>query len=172
MSTPQADGQTTPKEHQQQDQYRTLTRNLSFGLLILCPAIALLPPRKFDLYTFGLGGVWFASANHLAKDRTGRSILQRVSGSGRSLELRELPSDRADELQRQLREARTQGSQKVYMGGERDKWREERARREKEILERGEGYGDLITEQVWDVWNQGKKDNETKGVDSQEKENR
>ncbi|KAK0635517.1 hypothetical protein B0T17DRAFT_503042 [Bombardia bombarda] len=43
---------------------------------------------------------------------------------------------------------------KIWMGGEEEGWKERRLREEKEALESGKGYGDLIMEQIWDVWNQ------------------
>lgn len=42
---------------------------------------------------------------------------------------------------------------KVWMGGEGENWKEERLRKEREALESGKGYFDLIMEQVWEVWN-------------------
>lgn len=35
-------------------------------------------------------------------------------------------------------------------------WKKERDDREKEALEEGKGYGDMISEQIWEVWNWGK----------------
>jgi len=40
----------------------------------------------------------------------------------------------------------------IWMAGERDDWVEQRARREKEVLEEGRGYGGLIMEQVKDAF--------------------
>lgn len=45
----------------------------------------------------------------------------------------------------------------VWLGGEGDDWKTKRDQREKEALEAGKGYGDLIMEQIWDVWSWGKK---------------
>ncbi|RKF57240.1 putative rhomboid family membrane protein [Erysiphe neolycopersici] len=44
---------------------------------------------------------------------------------------------------------------KVWMGGEGKNWKEERLRKERDALESGKGYFDLIMEQVWEVWNNG-----------------
>jgi hypothetical protein len=101
--------------------------------------------------------------------------------------MRELPSERAEEIQTRLRaardaqireaEAQAQTSsvsgeleklkarqmqekgvaQRVWMGGEEEGWMEKRLRKEKEALEEGKGYGDLIYEHIWEVWNWGKK---------------
>ncbi|TQS35247.1 hypothetical protein Golomagni_04335 [Golovinomyces magnicellulatus] len=51
---------------------------------------------------------------------------------------------------------------KVWMGGEDDNWREERLRKEREALESGKGYFDLIKDQVWEVWNSDRSDEEKK----------
>jgi hypothetical protein len=47
--------------------------------------------------------------------------------------------------------------EKVWMGNEGDDWKEKRDRREREALEEGKGYWDLIKEQIWDVWSSGEK---------------
>ncbi|KAI1501098.1 hypothetical protein F5X99DRAFT_212692 [Biscogniauxia marginata] len=45
---------------------------------------------------------------------------------------------------------------RIWMGDQSDDWKKERDRREKEALsEGGGGYWGLITEQIWEVWNQG-----------------
>ncbi|RKF62849.1 putative rhomboid family membrane protein [Golovinomyces cichoracearum] len=51
---------------------------------------------------------------------------------------------------------------KVWMGGEDENWREERLRKEREALESGKGYFDLIKDQVWEVWNSDQSDGEKK----------
>lgn len=51
---------------------------------------------------------------------------------------------------------------KVWMGGEDDNWREERLKKEREALESGKGYFDLIKDQVWEVWNSDRNDVEKK----------
>ncbi|CAJ2508180.1 Uu.00g093660.m01.CDS01 [Anthostomella pinea] len=47
---------------------------------------------------------------------------------------------------------------KIWMGDETPDWKEKRDRREKKALsEGGDGIWGLITEQIWEVWNQGGK---------------
>ena len=145
-----------PPQDPQAANFEDVKYKLSLGLLVVCPIIMLLPPRRLDLYTFGLGGMWAASANHALHVSSGRSILQRVSSTGS-----ELPTERAREMQRLLREQReAEGKQqqqqqgvleRVWMGGEKEGWKERRLREEKEALEKGEGYGDLIAKQIWEV---------------------
>jgi hypothetical protein len=56
-----------------------LLHNAALAGLIICPAIILLPPRKFDLYTIALLSGTFVSANHLTYEYTGRSFVTRWS---------------------------------------------------------------------------------------------
>jgi hypothetical protein len=162
--------QPGPLLTKEQEQYRILTRNLSIGLLVICPVIALIPPRRLNFYTFGLIGMTVVSANHLIKDRTGRSIIQRlgsVKGDG-------LPTEKARLFQKQMQEKKEQAGkgpergvlEKVWMGGEGENWKEKRLKEEQEALDRGEGYGSLIMDQISEVWNGGKK----KGGDGSESE--
>lgn len=46
--------------------------------------------------------------------------------------------------------------EKVWMGSEGEDWKSKRDQREKEALEDGRGYGGLIMDQIWEVWNWGK----------------
>lgn len=47
--------------------------------------------------------------------------------------------------------------QRLWIGGEGRDWKKKRDQREKEALEEGKGYGDLIMDQIWEVWNRGEK---------------
>lgn len=56
--------------------------------------------------------------------------------------------------------------EKVWLGGEGKDWKKKRDEREKEALEEGKGYGGLIMDQIWEVWNWRKdKDEEIKVKD-------
>lgn len=46
--------------------------------------------------------------------------------------------------------------QKVWMGGEKAGWKERRLAEEQEKISKGEGYGGMIMDQIWEVWNWGK----------------
>ncbi|MCJ1393172.1 hypothetical protein MMC18_006044 [Xylographa bjoerkii] len=54
-------------------------------------------------------------------------------------------------------------AEKLWMGGEEEGWKARRLREEQEALAEGKGYWDLIAEQVWEVWNWGRKDGEGYG---------
>lgn len=47
--------------------------------------------------------------------------------------------------------------ERAWMGDEKEGWKERRLQEEREALEEGRGYGSLIMEQIWEVWNWGKK---------------
>lgn len=88
-----------------------------------------------------------------------------------------LPTERAEKVQAQLRAAKEASMkteaerekyaaakrfderslpEKIWMGSETEGWKERRLREEQEALAQGKGYGDLIMEHIWDVWNWGK----------------
>ena len=56
--------------------------------------------------------------------------------------------------------------QKMWMGEEKEGWKERRIEEEKKALEEGKTYTDMIYEQIWDVWNWDKK-----GKDGKDREN-
>lgn len=180
MATPQAP--LTSEQRlaiEQQAQYQRITRNLAIGGLVLCPIIALLPPRKLDLYTFSLGVGFYLSADHLCTIRTGQGLVQQLS----PMRAVGLPTDKAREMQKILREEREKSRKtlerqegaeekgvlsKIWMGDEKEGWRERRLEEEKKALEEGKTYTDMIFEQIWDVWNWDK--NKGSGGDEGKKE--
>ncbi len=167
-----------PTLEQQQRVFADYHKFLHTSTLVGCvliPVLIALPPRKLDLYTFSLTGALFASANHQTKERTGLGILGHVSkpflqrdrprgspvpGSDGMTAAREqtrllddaptpLPAERrtGTTLEEQAREAWTRG--------EKEGWRQQRLREEQEKLDQGEGYGSMIVDQIWEVWNHG-----------------
>ncbi|RLM00579.1 hypothetical protein CFD26_108633 [Aspergillus turcosus] len=153
--------------------------------LIASPVLIALPPRKLDHLTVLLAGAFCVSANHLTRERTGRSIVERIEAriaSAPSAIISDLPTQRAQEVQAKLRAARDaqirQGglvgeeleklkarqaqekgvAERIWMGGETEGWKERRLREEQKALEEGKGYWDLIQEHIWDVWTWGQKE--------------
>lgn len=60
---------------------------------------------------------------------------------------------RALQEERERKELASRGFlQRLWMGDAKEDWREERRRKEKEAVEEGKGYGDLIVEQVKEVF--------------------
>ncbi|KUJ10174.1 uncharacterized protein LY89DRAFT_689984 [Mollisia scopiformis] len=171
-----------------------LIHYVSWGALIVCPIVALLPPRKLDFYTVGLLGGTFLGGNQISREYTGISMVQRIVHRANSWTDARLPP-KAMEAQRRLKEekeARMAGVElgrrkemgvlaevqrekervdrglleKVWMGSEGEDWKAKRDQREKEALDEGRGYGGLIMDQIWEVWNWGKdKNEEAKEVD-------
>lgn len=170
-------------------QYLRFKHVASLILVVAAPILIALPPRKLDLYTFTLTTAFLLSANQLTLERSGRSIL----GHMNPYSLHELPSQRAHEVQDRLRKERLLQieksgrslqeaereidkrrplGEKLWMGGEKEGWKERRLREEQEAIEEGRGYGSLIMEQIWDVWNWGKKgevEQERNGMDGQDR---
>jgi hypothetical protein len=194
MSSPQPPI-PTPEERlalEQKARYDRTTRNLAIGCAILCPVIALLPPRKLDLYTFSLGVGFYLSADHLAQQHNGRPLFQQIRWSS---PIRELPTEKARETARIMREREeaekgkarheavmrgdTQSAKedrslwnKVWMGDEDEGWKERRMAEEKKAMEEGKTYTSIILDQIWEVWSwEKKKDgNENGGGDKGRKE--
>ena len=173
MSHPQPpQRQPTPDETQK---YVKVLHNTAIVAVVACPAIALLPPRKLDIYTFGLGGATLFSANYLIRERTGRSAWQHVSGRGPHPVLHTAvesgvipPTDQAN-LQRELKyaneeikrlQAEKSPSVTEQVQSQRDAWKVEREKEIKEDIEEGKTFGDMITDQIWEVWNWGRKRDE------------
>lgn len=117
------------------------------------------------------------ATNILMYDYTGESIYQRTmrrfqsfGDSGlpekakRTQELMRLERERKEaqlpeaerrrlQEEREKREIAQRGVlQRLWMGDEKGNWKEERAKKDKEALEEGKGYGDLIVDQVKEVF--------------------
>ncbi|KAK3685707.1 hypothetical protein B0T22DRAFT_492582 [Podospora appendiculata] len=140
---------------------------------------------KFSVQNTVLSCGSFWALNQLTYDFTGKSINERSSERWASvLSFESLPAKaranqalmeaererREAELPREvkarLEEARRardevkKGQEKgvlgrLWLGGETDDWKAKRLEEEKKALESGKGYGEMIMEQIWDVWNQG-----------------
>ncbi|KAE8555338.1 hypothetical protein TMatcc_002567 [Talaromyces marneffei ATCC 18224] len=94
-----------------------------------------------------------------------------------------LPTEKAEKVQAQLRAAKESSINtqeelekyqstkrfedrsipgKIWMGSEAENWKEKRLREEQEALDEGKGYGDLIMDHIWEVWNWGKPNDQKK----------
>ncbi|KAF1918382.1 hypothetical protein BDU57DRAFT_197546 [Ampelomyces quisqualis] len=175
MATPTLQPPISPEQRlalEQQARYNRIVRNLAIGGVVLCPLIAFLPPRKLDLYTFSLGVGFYLSADHLCTAQTGRGLIANISPF-KAIEA--LPTDRAREMQKMIREERDKGRRlagnaeekeergildRLWMGDEKEGWKERRLQEERQALEEGKGYLDIIIDQIWEVWNWDKKKND------------
>lgn len=156
--------------------YESFKHNGSLAVLVAAPILIAVPPRKLDLYTFSLMGAFVASVNQLTVERTGRGLLMQFAAkpTSRVLESQRLQPPQVQETRRLLEEkagvpdgmgkSRTGATgpleakaKEIWMGGETEGWKERRLREEQEKLSQGEGYGGMIMDQIWEVWNQGEK---------------
>jgi hypothetical protein len=192
MATPQPHI-LTPEERlalEQKARYDRITRNIAIGGLTLCPLIAVMPPRKLDWYTLSLGIGFYLSADHLATQYNGRSLLQQVSFRS---PIEALPTEKAKETSRILKEreeaerdkARREAARmglagpqkeskpwwkKLWMGDEEEGWRERRMEEERKAFEEGKSYTDVILEQIWEVWTWEKKGGKKEEKDANDEE--
>ena len=172
MATPQPP--LTPEqrlEREQNERLKKIARNVAIGGVIVCPAVALLPPRKLDLYTLALGIGFYLSADHLSTSYTGRGLIENVTPRWNSL-----PTEKAIETQqrfeaeksmKEAREAMREGREirkeekgilhRLWMGDEEEGWKERRLAEERKALEEGKTYTSMILDQIWEVWNWDKK---------------
>ncbi|KAI9037858.1 uncharacterized protein KD926_011561 [Aspergillus affinis] len=193
------DPQSPDMQARREADYERFKNYAALTFLVASPVLIALPPRKLDHLTVLLTSAFCVSANHLTRERTGRSIVERIesriSSTSKAMPIpADLPSERAREIQAQLRAARDaqikEGGlvgeelerlkarqrqekgvlEQVWMGGEETGWKERRLREEQQALEEGKGYGDLIKEHIWDVWTWGEKEGE--GKDESGKEGR
>lgn len=159
--------------------FSSFLHNSSLAMLVIAPILIALPPRKLDMYTFLLAGGFFASANHITKERTGAGLLYQLPGARlppvaveyqeRRRLLDEPPSQSQvhmpsiqEQLQRRgIEHRKDEGLEKIakdmWMGGEKEGWKERRLAEEQKKLDEGEGYGSMIVDQIWEVWNWGEK---------------
>lgn len=174
---------------EQQARYERYKRNIAIGGAIACPVIALLPPRKLDLYTLSLGIGFYLSCDHLTQTQYNRPLISYIMPTFGSPIPDSLPTEKARETSRILKErqeaerARREGVEalgkekkersilgKLWMGDEGDDWKEKRLQEERKALEEGKGYTDIILEQIWEVWNWDKKKGNTDNSNEGKKE--
>ncbi|KAF4981524.1 hypothetical protein FDECE_17682 [Fusarium decemcellulare] len=144
--------------------------NSAIAGAVIAPLAMLLPPRKMDLRFFVLMGAFSLATNQLAYEYTGSSIYSRFGNRVGNAFGTELPegAKRTQQLLREHREREAaakrqqekteekQGVAKalndVWMGGEDKDWREKRAEEHRQKFEEGKGIGDIIMDQISDVW--------------------
>ncbi|KAG9242815.1 hypothetical protein BJ878DRAFT_400366, partial [Calycina marina] len=104
-------------------------------------------------------------ARHFEESLSGAKYVvmaQKEEGGG-------IPQERGSKVLEEVEKKRAETDQdrekqrlvdKIWFGGEGKDWKQKRDQREKEYLEDGRGYGDLIMDQIWEVWNWGKDNKE------------
>ncbi|KAA8900182.1 hypothetical protein FN846DRAFT_909380 [Sphaerosporella brunnea] len=137
---------TVSELQQRQNDYLTLRRNVALGMLVVAPALIALPPRKLDLFTFGLGFTWVFCLNEVMKP-SGTDIFHALAGR---------PQKAADA---------TAAEEENKLGGWKGTPVFEQFRQKEE---EGKGIGEMITESVWEVWQQRDKRNLTPEQEEEE----
>lgn len=131
-----------------------LYHGAALGLSILCPLIALLPPRRFNLSTAGLGVSWVLAANYLVQERrirpsTKPETIDRagVADASRTLHEGTLADSHGSQSSKGILNSAASREEQPPKS---------RAQEYQDKLDEGASYGDIIKEQIWNVWNQGK----------------
>lgn len=135
-------------------------RPLFLTLLVACPLLILLPPRKLDLYTFSLCGAWVVSAEELS---LGSARLKARSQPQPQPQNPAIPHTHTSDPHPHPQPQSDPDSdsseagvsallRKLWMGSETSGWQQRRLAREREELESGKSYGDIIMGQVWEVF--------------------
>jgi len=171
-------------------------RPLYLALALTCPLLIALPPRKLDFYTFTLSGLFVFSAQELAFGDARRAATQRAGSTGVMgvLGRAEVDADAdakgggtvalpgveagmgpAELLRRKEGRGKGEGvlgmAKDLWMGDEEAGWKERRVAEERERLEGGEGYWDLILGQVREAFGRDRSTGERVG-EGGEKEGR
>ncbi|CAK7205437.1 hypothetical protein SEUCBS139899_008209 [Sporothrix eucalyptigena] len=152
----------------------TLQHAVTLAAAVLAPIGMLLPPRRMGPRNLFLAAGTFFATSQLTYDYTGQSIYQRFRGRMKKLaadQEQDLPPaalqrQAAMRAERERRRLLQEGAQaeaspakaqedgalhRLWMGNEKEDWIKERARKEKETLESGGGYWDLIMNQIGEV---------------------
>ncbi|KAK1659444.1 hypothetical protein BDP55DRAFT_679528 [Colletotrichum godetiae] len=159
--------------------------NAAWAGVVLCPLIMLMPPRRLDWRTFMLWTGFSASGNQLIYDYSGQSLMQRVQSRMARMFPTALP-EQAQRTKQLLREERMRRdglteeqmraiefkkrnlAQRLWYGSEPEDWEAKRAAEHAKALAEGKGLGDLIAEQVSEVWSGARKEEEEQGKKSSE----
>lgn len=164
MSHPQPpQRQPTPNET---ENYVRAVHYAAIGVVIACPILALLPPRKLDFYTIGLLTTTGYCSNYLLREQTGRSIWQHVTLPSTNVVRSSsvIPAEERANLNRELQHGR-QEMQRVKQEGKgvmeelsgRDAWKKKLEEEIKEEVAAGKGYWDVMYDQIYEVWNWSKR---------------
>ena len=162
MAQPQPPSQQRQPTPSEINRYTSTFHNVALLATIACPILALLPPRKLDFFTVGLVTTTVYSGNYLVREQSGRSMWQYARGQpaaatmGLSVEQTGV-SKEVQQARQEMQRLPVEGkSVTEELHSQREAWK---AQREKEIqddLDVGKGFGEMITDQIWEVWNWGK----------------
>lgn len=144
---------SSPAGHAELDRARSFYTGSAYLMLLACPAVALAPPRKVDLFTLGLAGAWCISAGFVLEQRTGHGLLWHVgyrvpatTAWGREERERLARQQEAGDAERQLERAKQEGA--GGMGRTREWVERAKEREESWIDHEGKGYGGIVGEYI------------------------
>ena len=153
------------------ERYAKAVHNFAVITLVACPILIMLPPQRLNFFTFSLGGATLYSANYLIQEQTGRDIWQHLSRQQTvhlppleqnppttATEHANLPGGYQHAIQELQRVQRNEKYRPVTeeIKSQREAWKVQREREIKEDVGEGKGFGDMIIDQIWEVWNWGK----------------
>lgn len=179
--------QTTPTLEGSPELHGTppLVHNFCIAAAVLSPVMMILPPRRMDWRFFMHSSIFSASTNQLMYDWTGQSIYQRVGARFEAMFPTTLP-DQAQKTRQALREERMRReglteeqmraieykkrsfAERIWYGKEPEDWDKKRGEEHAKALAEGKGLGDLIVDQVKEVWD-GEKDKKTEADNNDKK---
>ena len=137
-----------PPTTDETQRYVKALHNTAIAAVIACPILALLPPRKLDLYTWMLVGMTGYSGNYLVREQTGRPIWQHIY----TPKPQQLPTQPQIQRQEPINSKTPQPSVTESVKDHRAAWKVQREKEIREDVEEGKSYADMITDQVWQVW--------------------
>ncbi|TDZ22450.1 hypothetical protein C8034_v009949 [Colletotrichum sidae] len=168
---------TTPKPEGTPTGTPPIIHNFCIAAAIASPILMLLPPRRMDWRFAMHSTILSASTNQLIYDWTGQSVYQRIGARFEAMFPTALP-EQAQRTKQLLREERMRReglteeqmraiefkkrnlAQRLWYGSEPEDWDAKRGEEHAKALAEGKGLGDLIVDQVKEVWDgeKGKKE--------------
>ncbi|KAL4916541.1 hypothetical protein BDW62DRAFT_202530 [Aspergillus aurantiobrunneus] len=143
---PPQPNQTTQSIPNREADFQRFKSYAALSFLIASPVLIALPPRKLDHLTVLLTGAFCVSANHITRERTGRSIVDRIESciarssnhtpSPSPLIGADLPTDRAREIQAKIRAAREARMNEEGVGKEEMEKLRARKEQDRRVVER------------------------------------
>ncbi|KAI9719923.1 MAG: hypothetical protein M1828_006053 [Chrysothrix sp. TS-e1954] len=147
----------TPEGREKIERYKRYIYNGAIGMTVFIPVLIAAPPRKYDFFTYGLGIVWVNSVGYIVEAKTGQGLIWHIgtklpSEANRQRRARMREEENVERRAKGLPERKRGVFEGLFMGKEREDWREKRMQEEDEALkEGGKGYSGLITDQVKEV---------------------
>lgn len=141
-----------------------LYHGAAWGMLVVCPLVALLPPRRLNFGTTSLGVSWLLSANYLVQERRHRPSIIGVCRTDEDSLAQDKDTGKGEREATTIHKFKDPADQKKSLSqlptSQVEDTRRRRIEYHQDKLDEGAGYGDIIKEQIWDVWNQNKDNKE------------